>query len=134
MQSGLPGLGYDDDDEVNSPYVRKKNGLPPKEDEEIAQNDPSGLSTLKAGKSADLMDLDITVSTSGDQTAIVPGDLQEQWKKARTKLFSLYQKTSQAFIILMVLFRPDMPCKKIRCNSTIRSTSAFTMIRSKEPI
>jgi len=79
--SGLPGLGYDDDDEVNSPYVRKKSGLPPKVDEDIAQNDPVGMSTLKAGKAADLMNFDVTISTSGDQTAICPGDLQEQWKK-----------------------------------------------------
>ena len=79
--SGLPGLGYDDDDEINSPYVRKKNGLAPKEDEEIAQNDPQGISTLKAGKAADLMDFDVVISTSGDQTAISSGDLKEQWKK-----------------------------------------------------
>ena len=79
--SGLPGLGYDDDDEVYSPYVRKKNGLPPKEDEDIPQNDSLGMSTLKSGKSADLMNFDVTISTAGDQTAIAPGDLQEQWKK-----------------------------------------------------
>ncbi|HEV3222048.1 MAG TPA: hypothetical protein VGZ90_04180 [Puia sp.] len=79
--SGLPGLGYDDDDEINSPYVRKKNGLPPKENEDIAQNDPVGMSTLKAGKAADLMNYDVTISTSGDQTAISQGDLQEQWEK-----------------------------------------------------
>lgn len=78
---GLPGLGYDDDDEINSPYVRKKNGLPPKEDEDIPQNDPVGISTLKAGRVADLMDFDVTISTSGDQTAIAPGDLKELWKK-----------------------------------------------------
>jgi ABC-2 type transport system permease protein len=79
--SGLPGLVYDDDDEINSPYVRKKNGLPPKENEDIAQNDPVGMSTLKAGKAADLMNYDVTISTSGDQTAISQGDLQEQWEK-----------------------------------------------------
>ena len=79
--SGLPGLGYDDDDEIYSPYVRKKNGLPPKEDEEIAQNDPVGMSTLKAGRFADLMNFDITISTDGDQTAIAPGDLLGEWKK-----------------------------------------------------
>ncbi len=79
--SGLPGLGYDDDDEINSPYVRKKNGLPPKEEEEIAQDDSLGMSTLKAGKFADLMDFDITISTDGDQTAIAPGDLMNDWKK-----------------------------------------------------
>jgi ABC-2 type transport system permease protein len=81
LGSGLPGIGYDDDDEIYSPYVRKKNGLKPKEDEEIPQNDTEGMSTLKAGKSADLMNFDITISTSGDQTAISVGDLQEEWKK-----------------------------------------------------
>jgi len=81
LGSGLPGLGYDDDDEINSPYVRKKNGLAPKEDEEIDQNNPVGMSTLKAGKSSDLMKLDVMISTSGDQTAICPGNLTEQWKE-----------------------------------------------------
>jgi ABC-2 type transport system permease protein len=85
--SGLPGLGYDDDDEIYSPYVRKKNGLPPKEEEDVAQNDPQGMSTLKAGKSADLMNFDITISTTGDQTAIAPGDLQDQWKKDSRNYF-----------------------------------------------
>lgn len=78
---GLPGFGYDDDDEVNSPYVRKKSGLPPKMDEEIAQNDPEGIRTLKAGKIADLVHFDITVSTAGDQTVVAPGELVEQWQQ-----------------------------------------------------
>jgi ABC-2 type transport system permease protein len=89
--SGLPGLGYDDDDEIYSPYVRKKNGLPPKEDEEIAQNDPQGISTLKAGKAAELMNFDVTISTDGDQTAISPGDLQDQWKKEGRNFFHYVQ-------------------------------------------
>ena len=89
--SGLPGLGYDEDDEINSPYVRKKSGLPPKEIEEIAQNDPVGVGTLKAGKAADLMKFDVTISTSGDQTAIGPGDLQEQWKKDGRNYFHYVQ-------------------------------------------
>jgi ABC-2 type transport system permease protein len=89
--SGLPGLGYDEDDEIYSPYVRKKSGLPPKEDEEIAQNDPVGVRTLKAGKAADLMNFDVTISTSGDQTAIGPGDLQEQWKKDGRNYFHYVQ-------------------------------------------
>lgn len=78
---GLPGLGYDEDDEISSPYVRKKNGLPPKNEEDVAQNDPVGISTLAAGRAANLLKLDITVSTSGDQTAIAPGELLGQWKK-----------------------------------------------------
>jgi ABC-2 type transport system permease protein len=88
---GLPGLGYDDDDEVTSPYVRKKNHLPPKEEEEIAQNDPKGIATLKAGKAADLLSLDITVSTTGNQTAIAPGELQKQWQQNGRTYFHYVQ-------------------------------------------
>ena len=80
FKGGLPGLGYDDDDEVGSNYVRKKAGLPPKIDEELAQNDPIGISTLKAGKAADLLSLDVTISTDSDQTAITHGDLIKQWQ------------------------------------------------------
>jgi len=78
---GLPELGYDDDDEISSPYVRKKSGLPPKQGEEIAQNDPIGISTLKAGKVSDLVSLDMTISTSADQTVIASGELQKQWQQ-----------------------------------------------------
>jgi len=78
---GLPGLGYDDDDELNSPYERKKAGLPPKEEEEIAQDDPEGINTLKAGKASDLLQLEMTISTVADQTVIAPGELQKQWQQ-----------------------------------------------------
>jgi ABC-type transport system involved in multi-copper enzyme maturation permease subunit len=76
---GLPGLGYDDDDEVGSPYVRRKAGLPPKTEEEIAQNDPVGINTLKAGAGANLHRMEVTVSVPGDQTAVSHGDLVGQW-------------------------------------------------------
>jgi len=81
FKGGLPGLGYDDDDEIGSPYERKKAGLPPKNEEDIAQNDPVGIMNLKAGKAADLLSLDLTVSTEGDQTAVSHGDLVKQWKQ-----------------------------------------------------
>ena len=78
---GLPELGYDDDDEISSPYVRRKNHLPPKpDDDEIAQDDPVGIRTLKAGKSGNLMTIDLTISTDGDQTAIGQGDLVKDRK------------------------------------------------------
>ncbi len=91
FNGGLPGLGYDDDDEINSPYVRKKNGLPEKKEDEIAQNDPEGIATLKSGKASDLTSMDITVSTSGDQTAIAPGELQKQWKQNGRNYFHYIQ-------------------------------------------
>lgn len=80
-RGGLPGLGYDEDDELGSPYERHQHGLPPKNEEDVPQNDPIGISTLLAGRSADLLKLDITASTSGDQTAIAPGELIGQWTK-----------------------------------------------------
>ncbi len=91
FNGGLPGLGYDDDDEVGSPYVRKKNGLPPKEAEEIAQNDPEGMATLKAGKQADLMGFEVTVSTSADQVVIAPGELVKQWQQSGRNYFHFVQ-------------------------------------------
>jgi len=88
---GLPGLGYDDDDEISSPYVRKKAGLKPKEEEEIAQNDPVGIMNLKAGKSSDLLSMDVTVSTEADQVAITHGDLVRQWKENGRNYFHYVQ-------------------------------------------
>jgi len=88
---GLPELGYDDDDEISSPYVRKKNGLAPKEEEEIAQDDPEGISTLKAGKAADLLSWDLTISTSADQTMVSSGGLQKQWRQNGRNYFHFVQ-------------------------------------------
>jgi hypothetical protein len=76
---GLPGIGYDDDDEESHPYVRAKAGLPPKVDEEIAQDDPAGRNALKAGAAAGLHRMDVTVSVPEDLTAVCPGDLVSKW-------------------------------------------------------
>jgi len=100
---GLPGLGYDDDDELNSPYVRKKNGLPPKEEKEIAQNNPEGIRTLKAGKVTDLLDLDLTVSTQADQTVLAPGELQRQWQQEGRNYFHFVQTAGGFYPPLAIL-------------------------------
>jgi ABC-2 type transport system permease protein len=91
MNLGLPGLGYDDDDEIGSPYVRKRNGLPPKMEEEIAQDDSRGINNLKAGSASDLLTMDFTISTDGDQTAIAPGKLEKQWKENGRNYFHYVQ-------------------------------------------
>ena len=91
FNGGLPGFGYDDDDEISSPYVRKHNGLPPREDEEIAPNDPEGIQTLKAGKAATLITTDLIISTSGDQTVVAPGNLVKQWKQNGRSYFQYVQ-------------------------------------------
>ncbi|HWB91661.1 MAG TPA: hypothetical protein VG605_07410, partial [Puia sp.] len=79
---GLPELGYDDEDELSSPYERRKYGLPPKDDEDdIPQDDPVGIRTLKAGRAAHLMTMDMTISTSGDQVAVGQGELISHWRR-----------------------------------------------------
>ncbi|MBS1915736.1 MAG: hypothetical protein JST87_05625 [Bacteroidetes bacterium] len=80
FNGGMPGFGYDDDDEINSPYVRKKNNLPEKKEEDIKQDDPAGIATLKAGNVANLATTDVTISTSAEQVAIAPGKLVNHWK------------------------------------------------------
>jgi hypothetical protein len=88
---GLPGLGYDEDDEISSPYVRKENNLPPKDEKDIAADDPEGISTLKAGNASDLLDFDLTVSTAADQTVVAPGELRGQWQENGRKYFHFVQ-------------------------------------------
>ena len=84
----LPEAGYDDDDEISSPYERRKYGLPPRKDEEgIPQDDPVGIRTLKAGRTAHLMTMDMTVSTSGDQVAVGQGQLVGQWQEGGRNYF-----------------------------------------------
>ncbi|HEY4195841.1 MAG TPA: hypothetical protein VGM63_09925, partial [Mucilaginibacter sp.] len=100
---GLPGLGYDDDDEISSPYVRKKAGLPPKKEEEIAQNDPIGVNNLKAGKAVDLLRLDVTVSTSGDQTAVSQGNLVKQWSANGRNYFHYVQDKPGMYIPFCII-------------------------------
>ncbi|HEV2353907.1 MAG TPA: hypothetical protein VGR89_06680, partial [Puia sp.] len=84
---GLPGLGYDDDDELSSPYERKEAGLPPKLDQEIGQDDPVERNNLRSGAAEDLFKLDLTISVPGDETAISPGDLVRRWQAGGRNYF-----------------------------------------------
>lgn len=81
----LPSMGYDDDEEVNNTEKRRKYGLPEKKDIDIPQDDPEGRNTNGSG--GDLVSLDITVSTSGDQTATAPGNLMEEWNAGGRRYF-----------------------------------------------
>lgn len=89
---GLPGIGYDDDDEVSSPYERRKHGLPEKKDEDAPQDDPVAINTLRAGKAAGLFTLDITVSTPLDQQAVAPGQLIQSWREKGRNIFHFVQE------------------------------------------
>jgi hypothetical protein len=84
---GLPGLGYDEDDEISSPYERKKRHLPEKIEKDVPLDDEHAMNMLKAGSATDLLHLDITVSTSADQYAIAPGELMKTWKADNRNFF-----------------------------------------------
>ncbi len=110
FRGGLPGIGYDDDDEVSSPYVRKKSGLPEKKDEDPPQDDPVAINRLRAGKQAGLFQLDITVSTPIDQQAVAPGELVKSWQQNGRNMFHFVQGapgTYPPFSILCARFEEN---------------------------
>jgi len=78
---GLPGLGYDDDEEISDNEDRQKYGLPTKEDEFPAEDDSAGAQIPMAGKSGGLIKFDVTISTIASQVAIAPGNLDRQWQQ-----------------------------------------------------
>jgi ABC-2 type transport system permease protein len=80
FSGGLPSFGYDSQGELASDEKRKKFGLPKKDDELPPYNDKKGLSTLLFNKDADLVSMDITVSTIKGQTAIAPGKKVKTWE------------------------------------------------------
>jgi hypothetical protein len=76
---GLPGLGYDDDEELRKNDKRKEYGLAPKIDHPVPHNDPAGMRHLDISSTSSLIPLDITVGTAGDQWAVGPGRLEKEW-------------------------------------------------------
>jgi len=79
FKGGLPGFGYDEGEELRNSDKRKKYGLPLKTAQVIPQDDPKGRNTILDQNEADLVKLDIAVSTDGNQTAIAPGMLSQEW-------------------------------------------------------
>ncbi|WP_020597034.1 ABC transporter permease/M1 family aminopeptidase [Spirosoma panaciterrae] len=75
----FPGFGYNADGELSSDKYRKKYGLPVKEWTVPAQNDPRGLRDFLFTDDADWVTFEGTISTTPDQTAIMPGELLKTW-------------------------------------------------------
>ena len=90
-KGGLPSLGYNENDELGSPYERKKNHLPLKLTEEIKQDNFEGINTLISGKLSMLFKLDLTVSTDADQVVVAPGELRKEWKANGRSYFHYVQ-------------------------------------------
>jgi hypothetical protein len=94
MGLGLPGLGYDDDEELRNEDDRKKYGLPKRNSDFPADKETEGANRLLENPAHDLFRLELTVSTSGDQTVVGPGTLEKQWKENGRNYFK-YSCTSR---------------------------------------
>jgi ABC-2 type transport system permease protein len=82
FSGGMPGLGYDEGDELGQHDDRMKYHLPEKKPEPIPHGDPRGVDKLLDGDPAGLYSMDITVSTSEDQVIVSPGTLLGEWHAA----------------------------------------------------
>jgi len=81
----FPRIGYLDDRELTVPSARRKQGLDP-EWSMPSLDDPDNLMTSWISD-ADHITFEAVVSTSADQTAIAPGNLQSQWEQDGRRYF-----------------------------------------------
>jgi ABC-2 type transport system permease protein len=82
----LPSIGYDANRELSADGVRRKFGL--KEKERMASvDDLRARSNNYISNDADWVTLNAIVSTTPDQTAIVPGYLQREWTEDGRRYF-----------------------------------------------
>jgi len=98
FNGGLPALGYDEGEELGNNDDRRKFGLPDKHEVDIPHDDPVGRQSLQSGFNADLVNLDITVSTSGDQWAIAPGTLEKEWSTGGRHYFHYVQDHPRIYL------------------------------------
>lgn len=87
---GMPGMGYDEGEEIGNNDIRKKYGLPEKVWCDIPVDDSVGMHSLQDGNGR-LVSLDITVSTPGDQVAVAPGKLEREWESGKRHYFHYVQ-------------------------------------------
>lgn len=80
----FPHLGYNSRDELEE--ERTKYGLPPLERLK-PPGDPRGRAENTFARGSDWLSLDTTVSTSADQIAVAPGDLQRAWTATGRRYF-----------------------------------------------
>jgi ABC-2 type transport system permease protein len=93
FSGGLPSFGYNPQNELNSDEYRKKYKLPKKDDDLPPHDDPYGRSTLLFNDDADLVNLEMIVSTSPDQIAVAPGYLVNSYEKDGRKYYHYIQDT-----------------------------------------
>lgn len=82
----LPVFGYQSDAELLDRHEREKRGLPPK-DRANKLEDERFHQVNFFGPQGSFVDFEATVSTAGDQTALVPGYLTKAWQENGRNFF-----------------------------------------------
>ena len=95
FNGGLPGIGYDDDEELGE-RKRADYGLPEKEPEFPVKKDPESINQT-IDHNQGLTGFEATISSSGDQFIIAPGHLEKQWKRAGRNYFHYVLKSPGAY-------------------------------------
>jgi ABC-2 type transport system permease protein len=86
-RSFSPAIGYQADGELSDKNERKKRGLP--ERKRMATLDRNGdRNNTYISNHADYVNLETTISTSSDQTAIAPGSLVKYWTEGNRHYFT----------------------------------------------
>ena len=83
----LPGLGYNEDAELEQDKDRKAYGLLPKP-RMASLHDMKARQNTYISRDADWIRFETTVSTDADQTAIAPGYLQKEWEHNGRRYFT----------------------------------------------
>jgi ABC-2 type transport system permease protein len=125
---GLPTMGYNADNELESDEKRAKYKLPEKKDDLPPQTDARGIRTLLFNNNADLVDYDITVSTVGDQIAVAPGYLQKEWKKDGRNYYRYVQDAPKVvlfFDIVSARYRTKFDSLKLADGKNVRMELYF---------
>ena len=82
----FPALGYQEWRELGDPALRRRLGLPPPA-RMASLDDAQARMNHDLASDADLVDFEATVSTSPDQIALAPGDLDREWVKRGRRYF-----------------------------------------------
>jgi len=84
--SYFPAFGYNRDYELSDENKRRDHDLPPNE-RMLPRNHEIGKTANLLGDDADAINLEIILSTSGNQIAIAPGYIQREWEENGRRYF-----------------------------------------------
>ena len=82
----LPTIGYNSKYELNDLNEREDHGLP-KRLNKAEQDNIKELTNARSGSDSDGINFEMTIGTSEDQTALVPGNLVRQWTENNRNYF-----------------------------------------------